>query len=160
MRSESSFSYPMSLKKSQWHIPSPNYISLLFHEETHKLKSWPSKDERFWRAWTKSDFVSQYSKTKLQTWLSTALKWAPCIYNQIMLDTIVTCDLIKRKGPQHKFLSVIRFLKVMWSIGNKGSEIFRENSHLFDFHLKAYYVCRVTWKLFTWNVLSICRIWS
>ena len=28
----------------------------------------------------------------------------------------------------------------MWSIG-KGSEIFREYSHLFDFHLKAYYVC-------------------
>ena len=30
-------------------------------------------------------------------------------------------------------------LKVIWSVG-KGSEIFRENSHLFDFHLKAYYV--------------------
>ena len=29
--------------------------------------------------------------------------------------------------------------KVIWSFG-KGSEIFRENSHLFDFHLKAYYV--------------------
>ena len=28
-------------------------------------------------------------------------------------------------------------VKVIWSIG-KGSEIFRENSHLFDFHLKAY----------------------
>ena len=31
-------------------------------------------------------------------------------------------------------------LKVIWSIG-KGLEIFREYSHLFDFHLKAYYVC-------------------
>ena len=50
-------------------------------------------------------------------------------------------------------------LKVIWSFG-KGSEIFRENSHLFDFHLKAYYVCIVIWKLFTWNLLSISRIWS
>ena len=44
------------------------------------------------------------------------------------------------------------WLKVIWSFG-KGSEIFRENSHLFDFHLKAYYVCIVTWKSKTWNVL-------
>ena len=36
-------------------------------------------------------------------------------------------------------------LKVIWSIG-KGSEIFWVNSHLFDFHLKANYVCIVTWK--------------
>ena len=54
-------------------------------------------------------------------------------------------------------------LKVIWSFG-KGSEIFWENSHLFDFHLIAYYmyVCIYTWKLFTWNVLSITisRIWS
>ena len=51
-------------------------------------------------------------------------------------------------------------LKAMWSIG-KGSQIFWEYSHLFDFHLKAYYVCIVTWKLLTWNVLSrICRILS
>ena len=34
-------------------------------------------------------------------------------------------------------------LKVIWSVG-KGSEIFRENSHLFDFHPKAYHVCIVT----------------
>ena len=33
-------------------------------------------------------------------------------------------------------------IKVIWSVG-KGSEIFRENSHLFDFHLKAYYVCNM-----------------
>ena len=39
-------------------------------------------------------------------------------------------------------------LKVIWSIG-KGSEIFRENSHLFEFHLTAYHVCIVTWNLFT-----------
>ena len=46
-------------------------------------------------------------------------------------------------------------LKVIWSVG-KGSEIFPENSHLFDFHLKAYYVCIVvTWKLFPWNVLIV-----
>ena len=50
-------------------------------------------------------------------------------------------------------------LKVIWSVG-KGSEIFRENFHMFDFHLKAYYVCIVTWKLFTWHAPSICRIWS
>ena len=30
-------------------------------------------------------------------------------------------------------------LKVIWSIG-KGSEIFQENSHLFDSHLQEYYV--------------------
>ena len=41
------------------------------------------------------------------------------------------------------FLVIIFPLKVIWSV-RKGSEIFRENSHLFDFHLKAYYVCRVT----------------
>ena len=33
--------------------------------------------------------------------------------------------------------------KVIWSFG-KGSEIFQENSPLFDFHLKAYCVCIVT----------------
>ena len=33
-------------------------------------------------------------------------------------------------------------LKIFWSVG-KGSNIFRENSLLFDFHLKAYYVCIV-----------------
>ena len=37
----------------------------------------------------------------------------------------------------YTYLSI---LKVIWSIG-KGSEIFREYSRLFDFHLKAYYVC-------------------
>ena len=37
----------------------------------------------------------------------------------------------------------ILLLKVIWSVG-KGSEIFRENSHVFDFHLKGYYVCIVT----------------
>ena len=44
----------------------------------------------------------------------------------------------------------------MWSIG-KGSGIFRQYSHLFDFHLKAYYmyVCIVTWKLFASNVSSV-----
>ena len=26
---------------------------------------------------------------------------------------------------------------IIWSVG-KGSEIFQENSHLFDFHLKAH----------------------
>ena len=31
-------------------------------------------------------------------------------------------------------------LKVIWSIG-KGSEIFQKNSHLFDIHHKACYVC-------------------
>ena len=35
---------------------------------------------------------------------------------------------------------VCALLKVIWSFG-KRSEIFQENSHLFDFHLKAYYVC-------------------
>ena len=50
-------------------------------------------------------------------------------------------------------------LKVIWSIC-KGSETFWEKLHLFDFHLKAYHVCKVTWKLFTWNVLSISGIWS
>ena len=44
--------------------------------------------------------------------------------------------------------------RVTWSFG-EGSEIFREN-----FHLIAYYVCIVTWKLLTWNVLSISKIWS
>ena len=34
-------------------------------------------------------------------------------------------------------------LKAIWSFGN-GSEIFRENSPLFDFHLKAAFVCIVT----------------
>ena len=32
-------------------------------------------------------------------------------------------------------------LKVIWNVGiGKGSEIFREISHLFDFHMKAFYV--------------------
>ena len=44
--------------------------------------------------------------------------------------------------------------KVIWSVG-RGSEIFWENSNLFYLHLKAYYVCIVTWKLFTGIVLSI-----
>ena len=34
-------------------------------------------------------------------------------------------------------------LKIIWSLG-KGSEIFQEYSHLFDFYLKAYYVYIVT----------------
>ena len=33
-------------------------------------------------------------------------------------------------------------LKVIWSVG-KGSEIFRENSYPFDFHLTTYYECIV-----------------
>ena len=37
----------------------------------------------------------------------------------------------------HPLLSPVSF--TMWSFG-KGSEIFRENSPLFDFHLKAYYM--------------------
>ena len=42
------------------------------------------------------------------------------------------------------------FLKVIWSFG-KRPEIFRENSRLFDFHLKAYYVCCVC-------TLTVCNI--
>ena len=39
-------------------------------------------------------------------------------------------------------------LKVIWSVG-KGSEIFRENSHLFDFHLKACYKCMQSYMKFS-----------
>ena len=54
----------------------------------------------------------------------------------------------------------ILLVMVIWSI-SKGSEIFQENSHLFDFHLKALLCMHVvTWNLFTWNVLSIWSIWS
>ena len=38
---------------------------------------------------------------------------------------------------------------VIWSIG-EDQKSFERIPHLFDFHLKAYYVCKVvTWKLFT-----------
>ena len=81
-----------------------------------------------------------------------------CAYAK--LPATLSCYNKTNRKHKENHIQWFSFLKgVLWSIG-KGSEIFRENSHLFDFHLKAYYVCIAIWKLFTWNVLSICRIWS
>ena len=56
----------------------------------------------------------------------------------------VVCPDKAKKEKLLKYTNTVGLLlKVIWSIGTE-SEIFQENSHLFDFHLKAYYVCTVT----------------
>ena len=103
-----------------------------------------------------STFTGRFTKIKLQN--------PPWDFHGWKKTCSVTCtaDSLNLK------LQSNTTLKVIWSVGIKGSEIFRDNSHLFDFYLKAYYVhvCIVTWKLFTWKLFtwnllnSICRIWS
>ena len=64
------------------------------------------------------------------------------ILNGVGLQEIVGLFLQEQAGVIKEEYDT-RLLKVIWSVG-KGPEIFRENSHLFDFHLNAYNVCIVT----------------
>ena len=59
--------------------------------------------------------------------------------NPVLPRTFRNCHKI---ATPHSILEsrFTRSLKVIWSFG-KGLGIFQENSHLFDFHMKAYYVC-------------------
>ena len=47
----------------------------------------------------------------------------------------------------------------MWSIG-KEWKIFLEDSILFDFQLKVYYISTIMWEEFTSVVLNRCVIWN
>ena len=111
-------------------------------------------------------FPQESAKRTLNPVIQPCSKWMYTSRNSTTPDKLINWrEVFKHScvvcGHFYSILNrkTINVLKVIWSIG-KGSEIFRENSHLFDFHLQVYYVCIVTWKLFTWNVLSICRIWS
>ena len=61
---------------------------------------------------------------------------------EIAHGLLVLCIQIQSRK---KILGIFT-LKVIWSFG-KGSEIFQENSHLIDFHLKAYYAMHTYMKI-------------